>query len=150
MISQQQINMIKSGSFIGPDGFRVHMYEPDFTQDQEMNVKMKKPCSECPFRKNNSYLRPQRCEELAEKLRGDDYFICHKTLKDNPQNRGRDVEESMCAGSLIVMSKEGILYDNLSTRIAMAFGDFDPDKMQDTDEVYDSFDDFVEGHNTKL
>lgn len=70
---------------------------------------MKKPCKECPFRRDiEPYLTPERGEELAAGS-GNPYnsFICHKTgLEDDEGNIVVENEPKECAGFIMLQHIE--------------------------------------------
>ena len=91
----------------------------------------KKPCANCPFKKNSHpFLSSKRAEEIS---RGDN-FQCHKTLK--PKNNVK----IQCAGH-VLLRKHG----NLPFRLQAMFGE-EPN-ISGRDEVFDTMDDFL--NNTK-
>jgi hypothetical protein len=68
-----------------------------------MKLDIKKPCKNCPFRKEGAIeLREGRLEEIVGFLKESDghNFYCHKTAHQP------GVEESMCMGSAVYMLKE--------------------------------------------
>tara|TARA_R110002124_G_scaffold128157_10_gene288626 strand:+ start:4469 stop:4855 length:387 start_codon:yes stop_codon:yes gene_type:complete len=79
---------------------------------------LKKPCSNCPFLKENGIeLRRGRLESIIEGLVGDDSmsFICHKTLAEvddkdyeenrEPARRSIHEKEKACAGAAAYLVK---------------------------------------------
>lgn len=97
-----------------------------------MNLDLKKPCANCPFRREGAIeLQPGRLEGIIEELQADDgnNFFCHKTSSGkyagslDVDEDGFDVyapsgKESVCAGSAIFMLKYG--RPSLSMRFAFA------------------------------
>lgn len=66
-----------------------------------MNLNMKAPCANCPFKKEGAIdLRPGRLEGIIADLQSDDgaNFQCHKTTH-------KKTEPSMCMGSAVYMMK---------------------------------------------
>ena len=75
----------------------------------------KRPCSNCPFRKDEAAieLRPGRLDAIVSDLKANDQqtFVCHKTLEK---------ERMTCAGAVAVMSKMGRL--PVIARLGLAVG----------------------------
>lgn len=96
------------------------------------------PCGTCPFRKDKAgFFHPERAEQIADVLRADRHFICHKHIK----------EGVLCAGSLIVAEKSG-MHPNQMARVQMRLGMLDwaaIEKQATTnDTVYENMDAFCE------
>lgn len=97
-----------------------------------MNFDMKKPCANCPFKKNGAIeLRPGRLEGIVQSLKRDtNFFQCHKTVHSK---RGGEWDEdtyipsgqeSVCAGSLIYALKANMGLP-VAARVAVMFGQLD-------------------------
>jgi len=102
------------------------------------------PCSNCPFRLDQHYLRRARAQEIADALCKQDLtFTCHKTTgvmgNDAPAHQH-------CAGALVMMQKSGRLFDNWRIRFAAFLGLFKPERLNMNAPVYDSPETFVQGH----
>jgi hypothetical protein len=82
-----------------------------------MRFEMKKPCSDCPFRKDvTPYLEYKRVIEIVNALTIENKtFACHKTVN---QDKREQINEQHCAGALIIMEKNKIAYNNNMIRIA--------------------------------
>jgi hypothetical protein len=81
-----------------------------------MNFDMKRPCANCPWRKEGAIeLRPGRLGEIVDGLMKDDRstFWCHKTLDSG--------DESACMGALAYQAAHGRL--PVAARFAMIVGD---------------------------
>lgn len=77
---------------------------------------IKKPCKNCPYRKDvKPFLTPIRGEELAY-LAQNPYstFTCHKTLEHDDEGNAFGSEQKICAGFLSLQSNElgGTYYDD--------------------------------------
>lgn len=122
-----------------------------------MLFQMIQPCKDCPFRSDIAFfLHKRRRQEIAASLLfGDSTFACHKTVDYNrwDDDRAEDEEaeythsgdEQHCAGALIVLAKQGALWDNSMPRIAKALGIFDETALNMDAPVFESMDAFVEG-----
>jgi hypothetical protein len=107
-----------------------------------MNFNLKKPCKNCPFRKEGAIsLAPGRVEGIVQGLLENDreWFMCHKTV--HHQNGGDWVEdedgqsdyipsgnESQCAGSMAYLHK--IQMPSVSMRMGVALGMLDPKDLE--------------------
>jgi hypothetical protein len=109
--------------------------------------KLRKPCSNCPFRKEGAIeLAPGRLEGIIEGLIEDDWstFQCHKTVHsektggdwDEDGNYRSSGNESMCAGAMVYLEKLG--RPTVGMRIGRMMGDYDPSNM------HKAFDDVIE------
>lgn len=112
------------------------------------------PCDNCPFRRSaGGYLRQDRAEEIADVLRSDGHFHCHKTVDYSDEDgEGRTGDAALCAGSLVVQIRD-MGYVNQLARIEARLGILDLRKIEamadDRDaDVYDNFDDFIEAHDS--
>ena len=107
---------------------------------------MVKPCPECPFADPNQlYLNYERKVEIVAAIRADSPFYCHNTV-DYGEDVGQVTSKTkMCAGSVILEEREGIL--NQYGRIMERVGLYDRDKL-DIDNMelvpYPTFDDWIE------
>ncbi|HKX40907.1 MAG TPA: hypothetical protein VJO99_07100 [Burkholderiaceae bacterium] len=82
-----------------------------------MNFDLKRPCSNCPFRKVGAIeLHVDRLPSIIASLLADDHewFMCHKTIAQ--ARRGR----SQCVGSMVYLLKAGA--PSVSMRVAAAVG----------------------------
>lgn len=95
------------------------------------------PCASCPFRTDRAfYLHPERAREIARaltdrRLPQRTSFMCHATIdydSDDYEGEGvTTVDSRWCNGALIVMKKEGTIWDNEMARLAAALKILDPD-----------------------
>lgn len=105
--------------------------------------KLKKPCSNCPFRKEGGIpLVEGRLEGIVESLHDNNFFACHKTINHEEQFNEEGefhslVESQFCAGALLYLEKCD--NPNVQMRIAMRLGKYDPDKLEGHDEVIEPF-----------
>jgi hypothetical protein len=111
---------------------------------------LKKPCENCPFRKQGAIdLRPGRLEGIIESLLKDDWetFQCHKTVH-NPRTGGEWVDddgehryipsgrEAMCAGAIIYLEK--VRSPSVPMRLGHITGLYRPEEyMKSADCVID-------------
>lgn len=107
---------------------------------------MTKPCDNCPFRTDKPfYLAPGRAREIADALKGDRHFTCHKTIDygaaEDVERRPYDADEQHCAGATIVLWR--MQAPNQWMRWAGRLGLFDPDKLDMEAPVYADLDEFV-------
>lgn len=100
---------------------------------------IKKPCSDCPFRKNGSMLpslRPNRMQDIIHSLHEDRPFHCHKTIDYSKTEKVDQVDNAYyCAGSLLYLLKLGEY--NLPMRMGIAFKLFNPKLLSGHDEIID-------------
>jgi hypothetical protein len=101
---------------------------------------MKKPCENCPFRKDSTgikFLGKERAEEISLQNQQEG-FVCHKTVD---YSKGRDDDggqRRQCAGALILAQKTGSrqpflqAYEYLVGEMEL----FDKDVIADTYEEF--------------
>lgn len=84
-----------------------------------MKFLIKKPCAECPFRRDvKPYLRHARAEDLARQMSDDNFwFACHQTTGVKNGRRIKKEDQSHCAGLMGVLWNEGRI--NIAMRIAI-------------------------------
>jgi hypothetical protein len=102
--------------------------------------RLKKPCSNCPFRKDTSkgWLGKRRAKQISEDIK-DLSFSCHKTTYNDK------VKEAFCVGAIILSGKESYM-GNKSIRIGAILGVFDPDSIKGHDKIFDSYIEFINHH----
>ncbi len=123
-----------------------------------MKYTLKRPCADCPFRADiQPFLHPGRVEEIQDVLAVGGTFACHKTVDyDKTDEDGEPLPgkgEHFCAGALILMEKEyadngGCAY-NQQVRFAMRFGLFNPDTLDMTAPVFESFEAMLEAQERR-
>jgi hypothetical protein len=100
---------------------------------------IKKPCKDCPFRKDGMMLKSLGHERVGEILEGvvngDDFFSCHKTVDYDKEDHSLTEQNNFCAGALIAIEKAGSTYRNRNTRLAVMMDIYDPKELKDVDEV---------------
>lgn len=101
---------------------------------------VKKPCVDCPFRKDGIMLESLsdgRIEEiLTNVLEEDGFFSCHKTIDYSDENfRRLQNGNHFCAGALIAIEKADKTLANRNTRLGRIFGIYDPANLSGHDEV---------------
>lgn len=97
---------------------------------------LKKPCDNCPFRKEGAIeLQPGRVEGIIDSLLTDDHmaFHCHKTVDHDGFNDGVEDEdddqyapsgkEAMCAGAMVYLQKVGRM--SVQMRLGVITGHYD-------------------------
>ncbi|RQQ47595.1 hypothetical protein [Burkholderia stagnalis] len=104
----------------------------------ENHFKLRRPCENCPFRKNGAIqLAPGRLERIVEHLVSNDHstFQCHKTVHnahtggewDDDGNYVASGQESMCAGAMIYLEKIG--RPTVGMRLGRVLGRYDPERL---------------------
>ena len=104
-----------------------------------------KPCASCPFLQAKAgMLRGERAEEIADDLRRDKHFICHKAVK----RLGGDGTDRLCAGAMIVTHRSD-QQPSQYARVMLRIGLLDYAKIEKSAKVpcFDDLDDFVNGHS---
>ena len=104
-------------------------------------------CGNCPFRKDREfYLDPRRAEEIAESLRSDADFSCHKTLDYQDEGPQKTDRTNACAGALktIINGGREDISRNAPMQIAERLGYFVPDRLDPDMPVYDNLDEWVQ------
>lgn len=95
---------------------------------------LKRPCSNCPFRKSKGALfalHPQRLVDIFDAPA----FQCHKTLEGKAQQ---------CAGLMSVLHKTQ--RENAIMKVARQLTNWRPENL-DHSETYDDTEDAMIGHN---
>jgi hypothetical protein len=115
---------------------------------------LRRPCAPgssgvpCPFLRScpRGWLS-RRAEEIADGLRSDRTFSCHKTveLDEDGSESVNLAAEQHCAGALIVLEKGGEPWPQLA-RISERLGLFDPGELDMDADTFDDLDEFVEHH----
>ena len=112
-----------------------------------------RPCKHCPFRNNiKPYLNFERAYEIAESIGNGLPFHCHETTTFEEDEEGEEIvgtndKSKMCAGSLILAKKDGVLFNGIIHRLGVILGYFDPHALDMTSTVYDSFEEFIEAQD---
>lgn len=102
--------------------------------DPSKTLALKKPCANCPFRKEGAIeLRPGRVEGIIKDLLKDDHntFQCHKTTHTK--------QVAACYGAMTYLLKAG--RPNIMMRLGLIF------KMLDFDLMRKQFDKIIEVKN---
>lgn len=112
-----------------------------------MKLKRKKPCKECPFRKESArtWLGPWTVREIFDHVHGEGGFGCHMDaavqLKKNPTDDELADRVHVCVGSLQHASKSCKSYrDPELDRMRLAVG-------KDDDNIL-GYAEFVEHHSS--
>ncbi|KVD52832.1 hypothetical protein WI87_26260 [Burkholderia ubonensis] len=104
----------------------------------ENHFKLRRPCENCPFRKNGAIqLAPGRLAGIIKHLVRDDHgtFQCHKTVHnqhtggewDDDGNYVASGQESMCAGAMIYLEKIG--RPTVGMRLGRVLGLYDSERL---------------------
>lgn len=110
-----------------------------------MKFEIKRPCAECPFRRDCSpYLR--RANEIRDQMRDDHYwFACHETTGAKGGRRVKPAEQSHCMGLAKVLWRERNL--NIAMRLALTFGLLTVEQLDaKRPAVFRNLDEFVKHH----
>lgn len=107
---------------------------------------LKRPCANCPFRKEcgkSFRLGTERLEEIFEAVS----FQCHKTVdyehEDDPI-RKQGNKPQQCAGLMSLLSRAD--KPNQIMQVAERLGYFDPSRLEH-DAVYASLEDAIKDHS---
>ena len=111
-----------------------------------MPFRIKKPCVNCPFRTDiHPYITKGRAFEIAKALLRGKNFHCHKTVDYDNDSGGEITDKSaLCAGAMILMTKEGKPNQMMQITERLKFHDFSSLDLEAP--VYDTFVDFIEAH----
>ena len=107
--------------------------------------KLKRPCSNCPFRKGKGEqfrLHPKRLEEITK----GSAFQCHKTVDydtEDPESRAGD-KPQQCAGLMAVLLRAG--RPNQIMQVAERFGELDPSEIDPDHEAYETLEEMYAAH----
>lgn len=112
--------------------------------------RLKKVCSNCPFRSDREFhgLREERVRALGQALKDGAIFHCHKTVKyDEDEETGKEThnleKSQFCAGALATIIKGG--HANMTVQVGERLGLRDPDEFDhEAQPTYDSLDEWVE------
>lgn len=97
---------------------------------------MKKPCENCPFRKDSQGLRflgEKRAKEILESNE-EEGFVCHKTI------HGKMEERRQCSGAMIITKKQGTNQPFINLHKALTGEDIE---LLDEDIIFDNYEDFI-------
>ena len=109
---------------------------------------MKRPCGNCPFRSDRApFLDRARAQDIADSLKADASFPCHKTLDyDSEEGTPEVTEQSQhCAGALIVLEREES--PNQMMRIGERMGLYSAADLQMDSPVYPTLAAWVGAHS---
>lgn len=111
-----------------------------------MKFNLKKPCKDCPFRKDSlkGWLGKERASEVANYANNDKTFPCHKTT------RGKESSEQQCAGALLLSKKQGKLNNNWLFRFAQRIGLFKANELSGEELIFDNEEEMSEHHSSKF
>jgi len=112
--------------------------------------KLKRPCSDCPFRKGNGERFALPDERIAGIVRAD-AFQCHKTvdysIDDADENAAvlrQGDKPQQCAGIMAILHREGL--ENQIMQVAERLGVLNPDELDPMGEAYDNLSDALTAH----
>jgi hypothetical protein len=114
-----------------------------------MNFNLKKPCKDCPFRKDCSkkWLGKQRATEVANSVFEDKTFSCHKTTGAESGTEKPQMEHSQCVGAMLLLDKEQGIHSNMLFRLATHLFDFNPQNLKGYELVFDTRQEMIEHHS---
>ncbi|MGC6586631.1 hypothetical protein ACPV3A_16890 [Paenibacillus sp. Dod16] len=108
---------------------------------------LKKPCADCPFRKDGAMLKSLaegRMNEIVNHVvREDGFFPCHKTIDYNEHYEDQPFlqeQNKFCAGALIAIDKADSNDRNRNTRLALSWSLYRVEDLKDRDAVIDPAD----------
>jgi len=108
------------------------------------DVRLKRPCSECPFRSDRQpYFEPHEAEQVRSNLEDNGDFTCHKTLGNGPAH------SSFCAGAAGTLVNDGKHRSNIVLMIiarTQKAGETWPVSI-DRSNLYPSLDAWVDAHH---
>jgi len=108
---------------------------------------LKRPCTNCPFRKDKGGLFALHPDRLAEIMTAP-AFQCHKTVDYDADYDDRAGDRpQQCAGLMAVLHREG--RPNQIMQIAMRISDFDPAALDPKGEAYQSIDEALHAHRRR-
>ena len=115
---------------------------------EKLNLNLKRPCNECPFRKDTMFgwLGKRKATEIIDCIAGSDHgsFSCHKT-NDFTESGVKETETTEhCAGALILLHKLGS--PNMAMRLGYLARKFNGKNLLDQDQVFDRSEDFIRHH----
>lgn len=110
---------------------------------QEARYSLRGPCADCPFLVEPQFLglSEDRIRDIADSLRADQDFSCHK--RNDFDEHGNAVEtrtSRMCGGAMVTLEKEGRATQGM--RISERLGMYDRTKLDMGANVHDSLDDW--------
>lgn len=112
-----------------------------------------KPCGTCPFRKDQHFLTKERAKDIANAIRRDGHFSCHKTVRyDTDDGQGRVTKDSkLCTGSLIVSGRDGLCGQmaRIQGRLGLLDGEALDKAIAEDPSTYASLNAFIKGHTPK-
>lgn len=105
-----------------------------------MNYNLKKPCSNCPFRRDSFFpLQPDRVLEIVD---DNVEFACHKTVDYSSGDGAIKKKSEHCAGLLIMLEK--MEQPHQMMRICERIGLYKADELEMDSPVYDSVDEYID------
>lgn len=105
-----------------------------------MNFDLKRPCAECPFRRDiPGYLTGARAREIANAVLDGSTFPCHHTTETIETDDGESdcvatAESQHCAGALILARRRG--RSSQLSRVAERLGYYDPSALDMESPVF--------------
>lgn len=108
--------------------------------------KLKRPCANCPFRKDTGGVFGLPRERLDEIVTAP-AFQCHKTVdydnfEDDELRQGEHPQQ--CAGLMAVLHREDM--PNQIMQVAERLGAFDPSKLDPDNEAFDGLESVYAAH----
>lgn len=115
-----------------------------------MRMDLKRPCKNCPFRKDVvPFLRPARVRQILTDITvHDQSFVCHNTIDYEEDEPVIDQQSQHCAGASIFLMQTG--QPNQAMRIASRFGLFNADALDmETVPVFENAGDMLRHYRKK-
>lgn len=113
-----------------------------------MNFKLKKPCKNCPFRKDcqKGWLGKRRAIEVSNSPFMNSTFACHKTTGVESGREKAEKEHSQCAGAMLLLDKEQGVHSNMMFRLATHVFGFDAEKLEGYELVFETRKEMIQHH----
>lgn len=109
------------------------------------------PCSNCPFLRGSPFERSMshpRAQEIADSLRMNGFFPCHKTTTAGGALPGGEL---WCAGALLTLAAGDEAYDNQAVRVGLRLGlcpdPYWSEMTKQLDKVYENLDQWLDSHD---
>lgn len=122
-------------------------------ETKEKNIfRLKQPCSNCPFRKDENtrgWLGRERAHEIANGVLKEDWgFHCHKTtgIYGNESKHGKQI----CAGSIQMLhfaSKEESPFGNVFIQLGERTGAYDPNEQKWVADIFQTAEEMADWHD---
>lgn len=109
-----------------------------------MMFKLKRPCSNCPFRKGQGQLFQIARDRLDGILKAT-AFQCHKTVVYSGEDEGEPGEKpEQCAGLMALLHRTG--RHNQIMQVAERLGHLNPEELDPDHEAYSTLEEMYAAH----